>query len=79
MLKWSKKEQNYFDQKLIEGHVFERLASQKICELNSVTVDHFLYNYNYDFKTSDDITYEVKYDNTGDFDCVIKLTFREII
>ena len=65
MVKWSKKKQNYFNEKLIEGHCFEKLASQKICELNKVTVDHFRCNYKYDFKTSDDITYEVKHDNTS--------------
>jgi len=39
---------------------YEVVASQLICKLNNVTVQHFCEDNRFDFLTSDGITYEVK-------------------
>lgn len=49
-----------FYENLRKYQPFEVTASQLICKLNNVTVDHFNNNNQYDFKTSDEISYEVK-------------------
>ena len=43
-------------------HIYEIIASQKICILNNTEVLKFNDNYKFDFKTSDKIKYEVKTD-----------------
>ena len=62
---------NYFLQQLQEAKEIEKLAAEKICKRNNVTVLHFCDDFRYDFITSDNIKYEVKHDKvsvlTGNF------------
>ena len=43
-------------------HIYEIIASEKICLLNNTQLIKFNNDYRYDFKTSDKIKYEVKTD-----------------
>ena len=43
-------------------HIYELIASEKICLLNNTKLIKFNNDYRYDFKTSDKIKYEVKTD-----------------
>ena len=43
-------------------HIYEIIASEKICLLNNTQFIKFNNDYRYDFKTSDKIKYEVKTD-----------------
>ena len=43
-------------------HIYEIIASEKICLLNNTKLIKFNNDYRYDFKTSDKIKYEVKTD-----------------
>ena len=43
-------------------HIYEIIASQKICTLNNTKLSKFNDDYRYDFKTLDKIKYEVKTD-----------------
>ena len=43
-------------------HIYEIIASEKICLLNNTNVVKFNNDYRYDFKTLDKIKYEVKTD-----------------
>ena len=43
-------------------HIYEIIASEKICLLNNTQLIKFNNDYHYDFKTSDKIKYEVKTD-----------------
>ena len=71
MNKWSKEQQEYFKKQLFDAQKYERIAADKVCKKDNVTVTHFCTTYKYDFETSNDITYEVKHDKasvyTGNF------------
>ena len=43
-------------------HIYEIIASEKICLLNNIALKKFNDDYRYDFKTIDKIKYEVKTD-----------------
>ena len=43
-------------------HIYEIIASEKVCLLNNTKLIKFNNDYRYDFKTSDKIKYEVKTD-----------------
>ena len=43
-------------------HIYEIIASEKICLLNNIKLIKFNDDYRYNFKTSDEIKYEVKTD-----------------
>ena len=60
-----------FLKKLKENKIYETTASDRICDLNNVSLLNTCDTSAYDFQTSDNITYEVKCDhvvlNTGNF------------
>ena len=60
-----------FLQLLADNYKFELEAQKRICKMNNVTIDNICNNSNYDFKTSDGHSYEVKADHlalrTGNF------------
>ena len=65
MNKWSTAQKNYFTKQLTDAQKYEKSTAEKICNKNNVTVVHFCRNYKYDFKTSDNVKYEVKHDKTS--------------
>ena len=71
MNKWSTAQKDYFTKQLRDGQIYEKIAAEKICIKNSVTVKTFCRNYKYDFITIDNVKYEVKHDKvsalTGNF------------
>ena len=56
---------------LEENYQYEEEAQRRICHLNNVQITETSKNSDYDFKTSDNLTYEVKADHivlkTGNF------------
>jgi hypothetical protein len=54
-----------FKKRLQEGAIYEKKASELICELNGVSLIKFNNDYRYDFKTSDGLKYEVKADKVA--------------
>ena len=65
MNKWSTSQKDYFTKQLMEAQKYEKLAAEKICIKNNVSVVHFCRNYKFDFQTNDNLTYEVKHDKTS--------------
>ena len=54
-----------------KNKIYETIAAERICELNNVSVLNTSDNADYDFQTSDNLTYEIKADHlvlkTGNF------------
>ena len=56
---------NKFLQILKENEKYEIIAQNKICLMNSVKIINVCNNSDYDFKTSDNLTFEVKCDHAS--------------